>query len=229
MISFIESILVKKINVRRYNVLPEFITGLESIPADGVRLCINNGLFSWEDLFENTIQPVEQQTTSLIENSSFDQNLSLSFTWDAESTTNCSTPYNITHMDDTPAIRANFKDSDVHLMICQMPARAFFGLINAGATASISSTDMNFGAGLEGIMYPYDILLHLPANISLNGNNLYTWNKTTPITGAFTSQVQPTPPYTAERIETHIEIELLKMDLNIPECFHRKNRADRFC
>jgi hypothetical protein len=214
-ISFIESILVKKVNVRRYNVLPEFITGLESIPADGVRLCIDNGLFSWEDLFENTIQSVEQQTISLIKNSSLDQNLSLSFTWDAESTTNCSTPYNITHMDDTPAIRANFKDSDVNLIICQMPARAFFGLINAGATASISSTDMNFGAAFERIMYPYNILLHLPANITLNGNNLYTWNKTTSINGVFISQVQPTPPYAAERIETYIEIEVLKMDLNI--------------
>jgi len=215
-VSFIESILVKKLNIRRYNVLPEFITGLESIPADGLRLCINNGLLSWEDLFENTIQPVEQQTTSLIKNSSFDQNLSLSFSWDEESTTNCSTPYNITHMDDTPAIRANFKDSKVNLTICQMPARVFFGLINAGATASISSTDVNFGTGLEGIMYPYNILLHLPANISLNGNNLYTWNKTTSISGVFTSQVQPTPPYAAEHIETYIEIELLKMDLSLP-------------
>lgn len=220
--SFIESILVKKVDVRRYNVMPEFITGLNSIPADGVRLCIDNGLFSWTDLFENTIQPVQQQTTSLIKNSSFDQNLNLSVTWDAESPTNCSTPYNITHMDDTPAIRVNFKDSDVNLAICQMPARAFFGLINAGASASIISTDINFGAELEDSMYPYNIILHLPANISLNGNNLYTWNKTAPITGLFTSQVQPTPPYTTEHIETHIEIELLKMDLNIPSIFTGK-------
>jgi hypothetical protein len=221
-ISFIDAVLVKKVNVHHYNVLPGFITGLGSIPADGVRLCIDNGLFSWEDLFENTIQPVEQQTTSLIENSSFDQNLSLSFGWDDESTTNCSTPYNITHMDDAPVIRANFRDSDVQLMICQMPARAFFGLINAGAAVSISSDDINFGAGLEGIIYPYDILLRLPANISLNEDNVYTWNRTIPIAGKFTSEVQPTPPYTAEHIETHIEIELSKMDLNIPSVFTGK-------
>jgi hypothetical protein len=101
-------------------------------------------------------------------------------------------------------------------MICQIPARAFFGLINAGATASISSADMNFGAGLEGIMYPYSILLRLPANISLNGDNVYIWNKTTPITGVYSSEMQPTYPYDAEHIEAYIEIELLKMDLNIP-------------
>jgi hypothetical protein len=221
-ISFIDSMVLKKVNVRRYNVLPGFITGLGSIPADGVRLCIDNGLFSWSDLLENTIRPIEQETTPLIENSSFKQNLQLSFSWDAESTTNCSTPYNITSMDDVPAIRANFKDPDVDLKICQMRARAFFGLINAGATASISSVDVNFGSGLEGIMYPYVSTLHLPTNISLNGDNVYTWNKTTPITGAFSSGIQPTPPYTAENIETRVEIELLKMDLNIPSLFTGK-------
>ena len=214
--SFTDSIVVKKMNIHSYNILPEFITGLDIIPADGVRLCIDSGLFSWTDLLEKTIRPIEQQTTPIIENSSFQQTLSLSFTWDAESTTNCSTPYNITHMDDSPAIRANFKDPDINLQICQMPARAFFGLINAGATASISTVDVNFGSGLDRIIHPYSIILRLPTNISLNRDNVYTWNKTTPITGTFLSGLQPTPPYTKEHIETQVEIELLKMDLNIP-------------
>ena len=221
-ISLIESILVKKVNVHRYKVLPDFISGLGSIPADGVRLYIDNGLLSWADLFEHTIAPIEHQTTAIIQNSSFDQNLSVSFGWEPESTTNCSLPYNITHMDDTPAIRADFKDSDVRLMICQMSARAFFGLVNAGATASISAADVNFGGGLEDIMYPYSIVLHLPLNISLAGNNVYTWNRTTPLSGVFTSEVQPIPPYTAEHIETRVEIELVKMDLNIPSLFTGK-------
>ncbi|HUS99552.1 MAG TPA: hypothetical protein VMY59_04450 [Candidatus Thermoplasmatota archaeon] len=221
-VSFIDSIIVKKVNVRSYNVLPDFITGLASIPADGVRLCIDKGLFSWADLFENTIHPIEQQTTALIENSSFKQKLNLSFSWDAESTTNCSTPYNTTHMDDIPAIRANFKDPDVDLKICQMPSRAFFGLINAGATALISPVDVNFGLGLDGITYPYVMLLRLPTNISLNGDNVYTWNKTAQIVGTFNSTLQPAAPYTAEHIETRIEIELLKMDLNIPSIFTGK-------
>ena len=221
-ISFTDSIVVKKMNIHSYNVLPEFITGLGIISADGVRLCIDSGLFSWTDLFEKTIRPIEQQTTPIIENSSFQQTLNFSFTWDAESTTNCSTPYNITHMDDSPAIRADFKDPDVHLQICQMPARAFFGLMNAGATASISSADVTFGSGLDGIIYPYAIMLRLPTNISLNGDNAYTWNKTTPITGTFLSGLQPTPAYTDEYIETRVEIELLKMDLNIPSVFTGK-------
>jgi len=221
-ISFSDSIVVKKMNIHSYTVLPEFITGLGIIPADGVRLCIDSGLFSWADLLEKTIRPIEQQTTPLIENSSFQQTLGLSFTWDAESTTNCSTPYNITHMDDSPAIRANFKDPDVNLQICQIPARAFFGLINAGATALISTVDVNFGSGLDGIIHPYSIILRLPTNISLNGDNVYNWNKTAPIAGTFLSGLQPTPPYTEEHIETRVEIELLKMDLNIPSVFTGK-------
>ncbi len=214
-ISFIDTMFLKKINMRRYNMLPGFITEVGSLPADGVRLCIDNGLVSWEDLFENTIQPIEQLTTALIENSSFKQRIDLSFGWDSDSTTNCSMPYNISHMDDKPAIRATFKDPDVQLTICEMPARAFFGLIHAGANASLSSVDLNFGLGLETMMYPYEIILRLPSNITLDNDNVYIWNKTTAIKGAFHSDLQPSPPYSTEHIETRVEIELVKMDLNI--------------
>jgi hypothetical protein len=221
-IKFIDSVILKKVNIGHYNVLPAFVAGLGSVPADGLRLFIDNGLFTWADFFEKTIQPIEQQTTPLIENSSFAQNLSLSFQWDAETSINCSTPYNITHMDDAPAIRANFQDSKIDLMICQMPARAFLGLINAGATVSISSADVNFGVGLDGIRYPYTIMLRLPTNITLDGQTSYLWNKTTPISGVFGSELQPTPPYGAEHVETSIVIELVKMDLNIPSVFSGK-------
>lgn len=214
-VSFTNSILMKQVNIRRYNVLPGFITGVGSLPADGVRLCIENGLLSWDDLFETTVEPIKAQTTPMIENSSFKQSLQLSFSWDPESTVNCSAPYNISSMDDYPALRANFKDSDVRMTICQIHSRAFFGLMHAGAAASISSVDVNFGLGLEAMTHPYENILRLPANITLEGKNVYTWNKTTPVAGTFRSDLQPTPPYTQEHVETRIEIELVKMDLNI--------------
>ena len=219
---FMDSLILRKVDIRQYNVLPSFVSGVGSIPADGLRLFIQNGLFTWADLFENTISPIEQQTTPILEGSSFQQNLSLSFSWDAASTINCSTPYDITHMDDEPAIRANFEDSDVNLLICEIPALAFLGLINAGANASISSGDVNFGRGLDAITYPYTIILYLPTNITLEGQNRYLWNKTSPISGSFSSSLQPTPPYTTDRIETRIDIEFVKMDLNIPSVFTGK-------
>ena len=221
-ISFTNSIIMKHVNIRSYDVLPGFVTGIGVIPADGVRLLIDSGLFSWTDLLEKTIQPIERQTTPIIENSSFAQPLSYSFTWDAESTTNCSTPFNITHMDDSPSLIVNYKDADVNLRICRLPARAFFGLMNAGAAAMITSDDVNFGSGLNSISHPYTIILRLPTNITLGGENVYQWNKTTSINGSFQSGLQPTPPYTQDHTETRVEIELSKMDLNIPSIFTGK-------
>jgi hypothetical protein len=221
-ISFMNSIVMKRLNIRNYDALPGFVTGIGVIPADGVRLFIHSGLFSWADLFEKTIQPIERQITPIIENSSFAQPLSYSFTWDAESTTNCSTPFNITHMDDSPSLKVNYKDADVNLQICQLPARVFIGLMNAGAAATITADDVNFGSGLSSIPYSYTSILRLPTNITLDGESAYQWNKTTPINGSFHSDLQPTPPYTQEHTETRIEIELSKMDLNIPSIFTGK-------
>lgn len=222
-ISLTNSIVLKKMNISTYKLLPDFITKLDIVPADGIRLFIDNGLLSWEDLLEKTIRPIEQQITPIIENTSFQHTLNLSFTWDAESTINCSTPYNTTHMDDWPSIHADFRDPDIDLQICQIPARAFFGLMNAGATALISSTDVSFGLGLDGIVYPYEIILKLPTNISLNEqDSIYTWNKTKSITGTFRSNLQSTPIYTEENIDSRIEIDLSKMDLNIPSVFTGK-------
>jgi hypothetical protein len=220
--SFTNAIIMKRVDIHSYDVLPEFVTGIGVVPADGVRLFIESGLFSWGDLLERTIQPIERQTTPILENSSFGQVLNYSFAWDLESTLNCSTPYNITHMDDTPALRANFNDPEVDLRICRLPARAFFGLVNAGAAASINAEDVNFGSGFSRIPYPYTIFLRLPINITLGGENVYRWNSTTPLTGSFESGLQPSPLYTQEHTETRVEIEISKMDLNIPSIFTGK-------
>jgi len=220
--SLTETVIAREINVRNYVTFPSFVTGLSVLPADGVRLFIDNGLLSWNDVFTYTIQPIEQQITPILENSSFNQTLDFSFSWNASSTTNCSVPYNITHMDSLPAVQATFTDTSVRLRICGMSARAFFGLINAGAAATITSDDVNFGEGLSAVPWPCTFLLRLPANITLDGKNTFTWNRTIPLAGAFSSDVRPNPPYTEEQVNTLIEIELSKMDLNIPSIFTGK-------
>lgn len=221
-ISLIETVSARDINVRDYATMPSFVTGVNILPADGIRLFIDNGLLSWNDVLTHTIQPIELQTTPILENSSFNQTLAFTFSWNISSTTNCSIPYNITHMDSTPAIQATFTDPSVRLWICGMPARAFFGLINAGATAAISSNDVNFGQGLDAIRWPCTFLLRLPANITLDGTDTYTWNRTLPLNGAFSSNVQPNPPYAGEQVNTLIEIDISKMDLNIGSIFTGK-------
>jgi len=221
-VSLIETVSTRDINVRNYVTFPSFVTGLHILPADGVRLCIDNGLLSWSDVLSNTIQPIEQHITPILENSTFNQTLQFSFAWNTSSTTNCSVPYNLTHMDSTPAVQAVFTDSLVHLGLCGMPARAFFGLINAGANATITSSDMNFGQGLEAISWPTTFSLHLPTNLTLDGKNTYIWNRTKQLTGAFASNVQPNPPYISEQVSTLIVVDITKMDLNLGSIFTGK-------
>jgi hypothetical protein len=221
-VSLTETMNARDINVRTYVTFPSFVTGLHVLPADGVRLCIDNGLLTWNDVWSNTIQPIEQHITPVLENSSFNQTLQFSFSWNTSSTINCSMPYNLTHMDSSPAVQATFKDPYVQLRLCGMSARAFFGLINAGASATIASSDMNFGQNLEVLSWPTSFLILLPSNITLDGKNSYGWNQTVPLSGAFSSNVQPSPPYTSEQVSTVMVIDIAKMDLNLGSIFSGK-------
>jgi len=90
---------LRNINIQSYNILPDFITKLDFVPSDGIRLFIDNSLLLWDDFYEKTIKPVEIIAISTIERSSFNQSVSMLFNWDAETSTNCTTPYNITNMD----------------------------------------------------------------------------------------------------------------------------------
>lgn len=218
------TILAEKVDIREYDILPDFIDELNFISSDGIRLFIDNRLLSWDDLYLKTIKPIEQITKSKIETSSFNQTLEMSFAWSPETTTNCSVSYNITSMDDDPPLKAELIDEDVNLIICDMSSRAFFGLVNAGAMANISADDINFGDRLGEIGVPYDIFLQLPNNISLDGKNIYSWNLSTPIFGEFASDLRPSPEYSKGDIDTIIDIEISKMDLDIPSFFSGKTK-----
>ena len=216
------NIIAKNIDIRDYDILPDFITELDFVPSDGIRLFIDNMLLSWDGFYLNTIKPVEQNTISTIENSSFNQTLEMSFSWASETSINCSTPFNITSMDGMPPIKAELLGEDVYLSICNMSSRAFFGLVNGGAMANISAEDINFGDRLDEIGRAYEVFLHLPNNITLEGKNVYNWNQSAPLSGKFESDLQPKPEYSKENIDTLIEIDISKMDLNIGSFFTGK-------
>ncbi|UCD13136.1 MAG: hypothetical protein JSW60_06130, partial [Thermoplasmatales archaeon] len=216
------TIAAKTVDIREYDVLPDLITELDFVPSDGMRLFIDNGFFSWEDLYNKTIKTIEKLIISTIENSSLNQTMEMSFHWNPETTINCSSPYNITSMDDNPPIKAELTDEDIRLLICDIPTRAFFGLINAGAKANISADDIKFGDKLDEIKRPYDVFLRLPNNITLEGKNIYSWNQSTPISGEFASDAPL--EYPKEDIETYIEIEIRKMDLDLPSFFTGKTK-----
>ena len=219
-VSLTTTFSLRNTDIRGYDSLPDFITELGFVPSDGIRLFIDNSLLSWNDLYQNTIKPVEQTTISTIEHSSFNQTLTMLFNWDSETSTNCTTPYNTTNMDDVPAIKAELtSEHSVELLLCDISSRAFFGLVNAGAVANISEEDVNFGDRLDEIGRSYEVLLHLPTEIYLEGDNIYRWNESLSLSGVFSSDLQPLPKYSEENINTYIEIDISKLDLNIPSFF----------
>lgn len=214
---------LRNIDIQEYDILPDFITEIGFVPSDGIRLFIDNGLLLWDDLYQNTIKPVEQTTLSTIERSSFNQTPTMLFSWDSETSTNCTAPYNTTDMDDVPAINADLTSEHVKLLLCGLSPRAFFGLVNAGAVANISEEDVNFGDRLDEIGRSYEVLLHLPTEVYLEGDNIYRWNESIPLSGVFSSDLQPLPKYLEENINTYIEIDISKLDLNIPSFFTGKS------
>lgn len=218
--SFITNILVKSADIKVYNVLPGFIDNLNFVPADGIRLFIDNGLISWSETYEKTIRPLEEKILTTTENSSFNQTLDIMFNWDNETTTDCLLPYEISNMDNKPSVKAILTDNKVDLQICDITGRALFGLINSGAEANISEEDVNFGDNLSKIGYDYNVTLCLPDNLYLDGENVYTWNESNPISGEFESD--NATRYFDEEKDTVIEIEVESTDLNLLSFFTGK-------
>jgi hypothetical protein len=212
-------IQTQTISIIPYNILPEFITNINYIPSDGIRLLINNNILTWDDILQQTYQPIINHILTTIENSSYHQKYNAQFTWQDHTTTNTSTPYNIAKMDTTPPITGILSESEIPLTFLGITSRAFFGLLNAGAQATLTSNDINFGAGLENLTYPYKITLTLPNKIYLNQNEVFTWINTTDFSGNFTSDnYQQTNPET-DQIEEYITLDISKMDLNIISLF----------
>jgi len=211
------NILVNSIDIGYYDILPDFINDLDFIPPDGYRLFVDNGLSSWDNLYDKTIKTIEEKAISKIENSSFNQTLDTVFEWDNSTTNDCLIPYETTNMDSNPPIRAIITDNDVNLQIYNISSKALFGLANAGAQANISANDVNFGDNLDNIGYQFNGTLNLPENLYLDGKNIYKWNQSNSISGKFESDIATS--YSNEKIETLVEIEANSADLNLLSFF----------
>ncbi|MCX6665393.1 MAG: hypothetical protein NT038_04960 [Euryarchaeota archaeon] len=218
--TFDTTFITNSLNISSYNIMPFSITNIDVITADGIRLFVKNNLLSWDVIYQKTLQNLEQTISSTIEQSTFNQPLDLTFTWDSETTTNCSTPYTTTHMDSIPPVKATLTDADVDLKIFNITAKAVFGLANAGAIADVTSSDINFGDKLSEIGRPYTCSLMLPSNIYLTGKSIYQWNDTNPPSGELTSSISPT--YSKEEKKMYVTTEITKMDLNLPSFFTGK-------
>ncbi len=214
------NVIVKTVDIRPYNVVPDFISNLDFVPADGIRLFVSNGFILWNETYEIDIKPLEEKIKTTIEGSSFNQTLDISFIWDNATTSDCPTPFEISNMDDEPSIIAILSDDNINLKICDITSKTFFGLINSGADANITKEDINFGDDLSNIGHNYSVTFYLPNNLYLENENIYTWNESDPISGIFDSDIAPR--YFDEEKDTLIEIEVKTSDLNLLSFFTGK-------
>lgn len=209
----ISNILIRSLDIRKYNIIPDFISNLNFMPADGIRLFIHNNLLSWDTIYDKSVRSLQQKIKTNIEESLLNQTIDFIFIWDNETTIDCIDPYDILKMDNKPNIKAVLTDSSIDLKIFNITSRALFGLINAGADSSISKDDINFGDNLNNIGNNYNITLYLPSNIYLDNKNIYSWNYTNPISGKFRSDNASI--YRNEDKSCIVEIEIKSTDLNL--------------
>jgi len=207
------NVIIKKINVSSYNIIPNFITNLEILPSDGIRLFVNNKIFSWDDIYLKTVKTIEGNLKTAIEESKLNQTLNLEFSWDPETTTDIEFPFEVTNMNEFPPLKANIKDSEVDLKICGISSRALFGLVNTNAKINITKDDINFGDNLDKVNYNYNVTLYLPDKMYLDRNNIFIWNETTTSLGEFGSDISKS--YDKDNKQTIITIEITNTDLNL--------------
>lgn len=205
------------INISDYDFLPEFITDIELVPSDGIRLFVKNGFLSWDEIYQKTVKDIEEKIKSNLETSTFNQTLEIEALWDNESTSGCVNPYDVESMDDEPSVISVLKDKDITLLIEQVTSNALFGLVNAGAKASLNEQSIIFGDKLDEIGYDYNITLKMPDGIELDGENDYTWNENKNFSGLIESK--KAPKYNQEEIKTEIDLEVKSVDLNLLSFF----------
>jgi len=211
---FETNISAEAIDIREYNFLPGFITDLEYVPSDGIRLFIKNNIIEWnKTIYEKTLKEIINDIKTTVKETKFNQTLDLDFRWDPSSTTNCENCYDINKMNAEPPLTTSVLDEDVDITIYDISTRALYGLVKTGGVANISEEDINFGSNLTKIGYPYNITIFLPENVFLNDKNRYTWNNTIKFEGIM--QSEEVPNYQNEEKDTTIEIDIKNSDLNI--------------
>lgn len=183
--------------------LPSFVSDLSYVPADGVRLFVQEGLFSWETvhskIFDSLKKEVERDLAASL-NISFNPVITVN----TSTTSNCSSPYDPSEMDGVPPLSSTLSD-DVYLRLCNISSRAFFGFVYAGGVAQLSEEDISIGD----LGYPYTAHLVLPPDV----DGSCSWNKSSYLNTSV--RYDAAPCYGDEKVERYIEGELKSIDLDL--------------
>jgi len=207
------------INSTSYSIFPDTITQISYLPADAVRLAISQGLLTWENIYNHSILPVRNHIVTTLA-SSLNQSIDAAFSWNEDTTKNCSIPFTLNKMDTNPPLQARVVDNDVRVTVFDETIKAVYGLVNAGATAEVSTDDITIGDAFDAITYPYSSSLFLPAGILLENKTVYPWNASSDIEGQLRST--QAPDYDQEDVNVKITVNMEKLDLDLLSIFSGK-------
>ncbi|RLF28228.1 MAG: hypothetical protein DRN01_00440 [Thermoplasmata archaeon] len=194
---------VYAVNLTKLTQPPSVVSGLSFIPADGVRLFVDEGLFSWDEFYSKVFEPLRE-----VAEESLSSSLNITFNpvvkVNVSSTSNCSQPYDTSKMDVSPPLSAVVSD-DVDLKVCNLSARALLGFVYAGGTVELSKYSIPVGD----MGYPFVAHLVLPDDV----NGGVSWNFSSPLNTSL--WCSGAPHYKGERVERVVEGDLKSIDLDL--------------
>ena len=214
----------ERLNMREYEFLASILTLPSSLPADGVRLCVERNLTTLEEIKKESFSKYIEELKDSLKTSTFNQSFDTKFLWDEKTTTNCSQPYLIDNMDEAPPITGTIIDPSVYLSFHNISGKAFFGLINAGGISEISHKDVNFADVFDNFQHPASSKLYLPSSVVLNESEIVEWIQSSEFKGVFSSQQPMT--YDSQKITRLYDINVKSTDLNLLSFFTGKTEVN---
>jgi hypothetical protein len=174
-------VVIKSIEIEKYKIdVPEKVHNLKFITADGVRLAVENGLASWEDILNNVTGKTKDVNEKLTNATGSD--LTITYNWNEMSKNE---GYDILDMGVTrPALRLSGSGStpmSVKSGNTTISRDALIGFLNAGATATFSSgkVDANYTMTIT-VVLPRDITFAEPQNLTrgtdIENREAYRWS-----------------------------------------------------
>jgi hypothetical protein len=210
--------------MNNYQCVPSVLSLPVSLPADAIRLCVQNNLTNYEMVTDLSFKAYKEIAIDALKHSSFNQSFNISFIWDKTTTINCSQAYVIDSMDEKPPVTRILTDPSVRLTFFNISGKAFFGLINAGGHAIVDDTNVNFANVFDTVSLQSSAELYLPQHVQFNQSNSISWNHSNEFLGNVTSEKSPT--YSNQKVTRNYIINVKNTDLNLLSFFTGKTEVN---
>lgn len=157
-IDILTTISVKSVDASEYGIIPESVSNLRYISADGIRLACSSNLTDWNVIYEKAIMDVELKIESEL-SELFNVSVDLKFYWNNDTLEG----YNLEVMKGR-AVKSFLKGEIKNNTIFGLDKDVVKGFLNAGARIEFA---IDFWAGKN---YTYHTEITLPENLALHSD-----------------------------------------------------------